>query len=154
MAQDRRGSFEAEPWSSLLAETCGYLGLELEEAPSELALASLISRGLPVRAVGNLLQVGVPDEDIFRSVISRRTFIRRKAEEQALSPEESDRAERFARVLALATAVFGDRQRALQWLEAGHRTFAGRRPLDLIASSVGTKVVEDALLQAYYGNVG
>jgi putative toxin-antitoxin system antitoxin component (TIGR02293 family) len=107
-----------------------------------------------VRAVGALLEVGIPGEDIFRSVISRRTFVRRRAEEKALSPEESDRAERFARILALATTVLGDRERALRWLEGSHQTFEGRRPLDLIASSVGTKVVEDALLQAYYGNVG
>ncbi len=90
---------------------------------------------------------------MFRWVIPRRTWQLRRQARKALTPDESDRAERIARTLALAEAVFGDRGRAIRWLSSAKQRFDGQTPLDLINSSVGTKIVEDALLQAYYGNV-
>lgn len=138
---------------SLLHDTLSALGLSAVETPNELAFATLIAGGLPATSIDGLLHQGIPETDIYRCVIPRRTFQHRRASAKRLTPNESDRAERLARVLALARAVFGDPERAVRWLLSTKKRFDDRRPLDLIQSSVGTKLVEEALLQAYFGNV-
>ncbi len=139
--------------AELLEATRATLGLTRGEVPNELALAKLIARGLPARAVSRLIERGIPDRDIFRVVIPRRTFQRRLAQHAPLSPAQSDRAERFARILALASTVLGNEKRAIEWLSTTKRRFNGERPLTLLESSTGTRLVEETLLQAYYGNV-
>jgi putative toxin-antitoxin system antitoxin component (TIGR02293 family) len=109
---------------------------------------------LPAESVTRLIEQGIPDRDIFRTVIPRRTFQRRLASQAPLSPTESDRVERFGRILALASLVLDGETRAVQWLSTKKRRFNDARPLDLLESNTGTKLVEDTLLQAYYGNVG
>jgi putative toxin-antitoxin system antitoxin component (TIGR02293 family) len=140
--------------ASLLECTRLVLGLTKKQAPNELKLADLVSRGLPAESVTRLIEQGIPDRDIFRTVIPRRTFQRRLASQAPLSPTESDRVERFARILALASLVLDGERRAVQWLSTKKRRFNDARPLDLLESNTGTKLVEDTLLQAYYGNVG
>jgi putative toxin-antitoxin system antitoxin component (TIGR02293 family) len=139
---------------ALLEETRTVLGLNKRDAPDELTLARLVARGLPVRSVSRLIERGIPDHEIYRTVIPRRTFARRLAADARLSPDESDRAERVARVLALATVVLGDNRRAIEWLSTQKQRFAGARPLDLLESTAGAKLVESTLRQAYYGDVG
>lgn len=139
--------------SPVSAETLRVLDLDATNAPDELALATLVSRGLPVHSIDALLALGIPEADIHKLVLSRRTFQRRRTARSALTPDESDRAERVARILALARVVLGDTPRAVNWLSTTKRRLNNRRPLDLLGSSVGTKIVEETLLQAYYGNV-
>lgn len=134
----------------LLASTCKVLGLATE-ATSELELAGVVGVGLPHRAIAALIRHGIPERHIFRTIIPLRTYHRRRALEAHLSPEESDRAERTARLLALATLVFDDEESASRWLATQKRQFGGSAPLDLVASSIGAKVVEDALLRSYFG---
>lgn len=140
--------------AKLLEATRAALGLTKKQAPDELALANLVSRGLPAQSVSCLIEQGIPDRDVFRTVIPRRTFQRRLESHTPLSPTESDRAERFGRILALASIVLGDDTRAVEWLSTKKRRLDNARPLDLLESNTGAKLVEDTLLQAYYGNVG
>jgi putative toxin-antitoxin system antitoxin component (TIGR02293 family) len=139
-----------------LAELLGRLSstLELEtEVSSEMELASLIAAGLPNRSIAALIRRGIPEKDIFRRIIPRRTYYRRLAENARLTPEESDRVERAARLLALATLVFDDEERATRWLSAPKRRFDGKSPLDVMGSTVGARLVEDVLLRSYFGLV-
>jgi len=138
---------------SLLNETREVLRIDEREAPDDISMATLVSRGLSTESVEGLVARGIPENDIYRFVIPRRTFQRRHAARERLTPQESDRAERMARMLALARAVFDDSDRAMHWLISAKRGFDGRRPLDLVGSSLGAKLVEEALLRAYFGNV-
>lgn len=140
-------------WQVVLVDTREILDLDAGEIPDNLSLAVQISRGLPSQAIAGLLERGIPESDLFQIVIPRRTWYRRKESQEPLTPDESDRAQRVAGILALAQAVFADRGRALHWLGSPKRRLDGRRPFDLMSSSVGAKIVEDTLLQAYYGNV-
>ncbi|MEO6913065.1 MAG: antitoxin Xre/MbcA/ParS toxin-binding domain-containing protein [Candidatus Baltobacteraceae bacterium] len=139
--------------SPISAETVRILDLVAADLPDELALAGLVGRGLPTHSIDVLLEMGMAETDIHKLVLSRRTFQRRRTSHSVLTPEESDRTERVARILALARLVLGDTPRAMNWLSTTKRRFDNRRPLDLLVSSVGTKIVEETLLQAYYGNV-
>jgi putative toxin-antitoxin system antitoxin component (TIGR02293 family) len=139
-----------ESWLSL---TCELLALGPGRISSDLDLASRVRTGFPIRSIEALIAHGIPDEEIFRSVISRRTFRRRQADNQKLTAEESDRAERFGRALALATLVLGDEVRAVRWLTQGKQKLKGQAPTEVLASGAGAKVVEELLLQSYFGFV-
>jgi putative toxin-antitoxin system antitoxin component (TIGR02293 family) len=147
-------TLELDPFGPPLLEgTIAALGMDGSAAPTELALASLVRLGLPTGTVDALLQHGIPESDVFPFVTSHRTFHRRRAAAEPLTAGESDRAERLARLLALATAVLGDTKRAVHWMSSPKKHLNEQRPLDFVGSSAGTKLVEEMLLRAYYGNV-
>ncbi|MDD5036947.1 MAG: hypothetical protein PHE55_19650 [Methylococcaceae bacterium] len=66
---------------------------------------------------------GKPSKDL-ALVLPPRTLAHRRAKGQFLSPDESDRALRVARLVALAEGVFGDREKALCWLRKPQARFS------------------------------
>ena len=129
------------------------LNLSEKKVASEAALASAIATGLPVAVVQHLIDLGMPEEEIYR-FIPRRTLQRRVKAKALLTPEESERIERVAAVFGVATRVFGNAEQALHWLLRPKHQFDNRRPIDLIHSYTGARMVEERLLQGYFGNVG
>jgi putative toxin-antitoxin system antitoxin component (TIGR02293 family) len=84
--------------------------------------------------------------------MSERTFQRFKSRpRKPLSKEQSGRTWKFAEILAKATEVFGSREEALGWLERPAMGLEQRRPIDLLATPAGVKVVEDFLGRLEYG---
>jgi uncharacterized protein (DUF2384 family) len=61
--------------------------------------------------------------------------------------ENSEQAVRFARLVAHATATFGNRSKADRWLRSAHPRFAGRTAADLAVTEYGRHLVEEALIQ-------
>lgn len=82
--------------------------------------------------------------------ISRATLHRRKASGR-LGPDESDRVYRLQRLLKQATAVFGDNQRACEWLSFPQYGLGGAVPLDYARTEVGGREVENLLGAIEYG---
>ena len=124
------------------------------QAPIEVHEA--LSRGLPRGALTHLIgQVAVLRDPagLEHAVgISQRTVQRFKlAPDQKLSPEQSGRAWKFAEILAKATQVFGSQEDAEDWLKRPAMALDQRRPLDLLATPAGTKLVEDLLGRIQYG---
>ena len=114
---------------------------------SELELASLAERGLPLTTVSRLTRHGLTREEVHSLVIHRRTFKHRKSSKQRLSREESDRAIRTARILARAQATLGDADRALAWVRQPKLRFEGRTPIQMMATEAGGRLVEEMLVQ-------
>lgn len=117
----------------------------------ELAMARAVETGLAPDAIESLLKHGVPESFVFSVIVPKRTFQRRRERQERLSPNESDRAERMARLVALATVVFDNEQRAVRWLSSPKLQFGDRAPFDLLRTKAGTDVVERVLLRAYFG---
>ncbi len=65
--------------------------------------------------------------------------------------DESDRAVRLARVKALAEETFADGLKANRWLHRELPLLDGRRPIDLIRTQVGARMVEDLLADIAWG---
>lgn len=65
-----------------------------------------------------------------------------------------DESQTRARIMALARSVFGDEGLAERWLSSPKERFAGKTPLEMLATKDGLRLVEETLLQAYFGNVG
>ncbi|HEX6441895.1 MAG TPA: antitoxin Xre/MbcA/ParS toxin-binding domain-containing protein [Stellaceae bacterium] len=115
-----------------------------------------ISRGLPRGAlthlIGNVAVLRDPAALEQAVGVSQRTVQRFKlAPDKKLSPEQSGRAWKFAEILAKATEVLGSQEEAEDWLKRPAMALDQRRPLDLLATPAGTKLVEDLLGRIQYG---
>lgn len=84
--------------------------------------------------------------------INERTAQRRR-ERGALSPEESDRIARVARVSQRAIDALGDAGRAREWLKRPNRTLQDVAPLDLLGTDAGSERVTDELGRIEYGDL-
>jgi putative toxin-antitoxin system antitoxin component (TIGR02293 family) len=108
-------------------------------------LVKVVEDRLGTGAIEGLRRSGLTDDEIYSLIIPRRTLTHRRARREALSREESDRAVRLARLVALGERVFGDSERAWHWLRAAKRQFHGRSPLQLTATEAGARLVEELL---------
>jgi putative toxin-antitoxin system antitoxin component (TIGR02293 family) len=70
---------------------------------------------------------------------------------QRLSVSESDRLFRLAHVTAMAEVSFGDGQKAQRWLSKPKARFSGKHLITLLATSQGTRLVEQLLIQVAEG---
>jgi putative toxin-antitoxin system antitoxin component (TIGR02293 family) len=110
-------------------------------------LAQLVQKGLPagtVTALAEKLYLG--NGVLSRKLgIPQRTLTRRLIQASLLTPAESDRTVRMLRVYANAIEMIGDQDKAMEWLRAPNRTLGGERPLDLLDTDRGARMVEDVL---------
>lgn len=136
------------PVSELYARIQHALGL----APirSDEDMHKLVERRMPLRVIDALLRSGLADAEVYALILPQRTLSHRKARKEPLTSEESDRALRIARALALAETAFGDHDKALRWLRKPKRRFAGRPPLEMLATDAGGRLVEEILYQIDY----
>lgn len=116
----------------------------------------MLLEGLPGTALTHLLDNLVvlrPTAALQKAVgMSLRTVQRRKdAPATRLSQDQSDRTWKFAEILARATAVFGSQREAEEWLERPAMGLDQRRPIDLLATTAGTEMVETFLQRLAYG---
>ena len=117
------------------------------------ALAELVREGLPVKALFLLAERrDLRQAEISEKIgIPQRTLTRRLSEASLLTPAESDRTVRMARVYANAVEMIGDEGRAILWLTTPNRALGGERPLDQLDTDVGARLVEDILGRIAYG---
>ena len=64
---------------------------------------------------------------------------------------ESEHAARVARTVALAEQVFANRAKANRWLLMELGTLGNKRPIDLIRTQAGERIVEDELARIAWG---
>jgi putative toxin-antitoxin system antitoxin component (TIGR02293 family) len=76
--------------------------------------------------------------------VNERTAQRRR-EQGVLSPEESDRIARIARVAQRAVEAFGDENQAREWLKRPNRVLQDVPPLELLGTDGGAVLVADEL---------
>lgn len=105
-----------------------------------------IQQGLPFRELQHLQDgIDLPLEELATKLaISRSTLQRRKAAGR-LTPQESDKVVRFARLLKQAADLFGSVERGRAWLKFPQRGLGGAVPLDYAQTEVGALEVERLL---------
>ena len=126
------------------------LGLRATDAVS---LATLIDGGLRYGAIDRFRKASALPLTAVAGMIrvNDRTLARRKVEGR-LQPDESDRLFRAARVFARALDLFeGDRDAARSWLMEPQRALGGCVPLELAATDVGTREVENLIGRLEHG---
>jgi propane monooxygenase coupling protein len=129
----------------------GILGSTIE---SELDAHELLHKGLPRAALSNLvdnLHVIQVDDASDALGISVRTLQRHKnAPGAPLSVEQSGRTWKFAEILAKATRVLGSQDEAELWLKSPAIGLDQKRPIDLLTTPAGVRLVEDYLGRLEY----
>jgi putative toxin-antitoxin system antitoxin component (TIGR02293 family) len=115
-------------------------------------LESAVSAGLPKRALERLsarLHGDRREASAYKyKVVPAATWKRRT---KRLSPDESEKTERLARVLAAAEQVWDDREQARAWMNSPHRELGDRAPADVARTELGARRVEALLEKLYFG---
>ena len=114
-------------------------------------LVRLVRRGLPIGTVQHVLDSGcLTAAELDRIVLPRKTLANRR-KLGTLTPEQSDRLVRVARMLVAAEETFGSREKAGTWLRRPTTALAGERPLDLLDTDEGAREVETLLGRIAHG---
>lgn len=139
---------------------------------------ALIRKGMPWGVISHIKEeYNLPDEIMAQIIgVSSRTIARRRktgkvsmksphvivsgkprkgkanlAAVERLSPVESDRVYRFARIIALAEDVFEDKEESLEWLKSPQHGLGGHIPFDMLQTDAGAREVEELLIRIDYG---
>lgn len=142
--------------ASIVAENVAmYLGgvdvLE-REVCSDFDLAELVQENLPVASVDRVMTAELIDsQELYDLVVPRRTLTKRRSTTGRLTTEESDRLVRIVRVIVQAVQAFDEFEKAREWLRRPNRSLDSRRPIDLLTTDNGSRLVETILGRIEYG---
>jgi putative toxin-antitoxin system antitoxin component (TIGR02293 family) len=116
------------------------------------ALADAVRSGLPKSALrasaSRLFKSAAAQTELIHRVIPEATLKRRK---DLLKPDESERTERLARVIATAEYVWDDAEDARRFLTTPHGELAGKRPIDVALTELGARQIEELLWKLFHG---
>jgi putative toxin-antitoxin system antitoxin component (TIGR02293 family) len=99
----------------------------------------------------DLLRMGFSEDELYELVIPKRTLARRRASDELLTIEETDKAVRLIRIAEHAERVFGDPGKVARWLRKPKRELSGQAPLDFLRSEAGARAVEEMLIRIDHG---
>lgn len=116
-------------------------------------LAAIVREGLPPGAAERIAQFyGLSRQQVSQLMgISVRTLERHQKDKKPLSPVQSDRLLRYARIAARAEEVFEDALKARDWLKRPIAALGGEVPLNLLDTEAGVEQVDDILTRIEYG---
>jgi len=117
----------------------------------ELDIARLIRAGLPVDVIDTLIgdRMVTPDE-VSRIIIPPKAVSERRRK-GGLTPEQSGRVIRVARIFADALETFGSRDKALTWMRRASAALGGEALIDLLDTEEGARLVESLLGRIAHG---
>ncbi len=122
-------------------------------SPSPVFIEKAVEKGLPrevLRHVAERLSGGDKAKiaALEHGVVPKTTLGRREAK---LSPEESERTERVARLFVHARRALGTEAEAREFMTTPHPELDGRTPLDAAKTDLGTRRTEQLLNALEYG---
>ncbi|MAP34667.1 MAG: hypothetical protein CME75_02505 [Halomonas sp.] len=110
----------------------------------------LIRKGVPLDALERLRKEhGIDAYGV--GIINRRTHDHRRSKGKPLTPDEGDRLYRTSRIVILAEEIFGNREKAIRWLQKPRRALGGISALTAATTTPGYEAVEELLQQLHYG---
>lgn len=115
-------------------------------------LLESIDEGLPARLIGEIQErLGVNPEEMATLLgISLRT-LKRRGESGSLTPVESERLYRIARLFRKSTSVFESEEEARSWLKRPQMRLGGEVPLEIARLEPGAREVERLLGRIEHG---
>jgi putative toxin-antitoxin system antitoxin component (TIGR02293 family) len=127
--------------------------MDLRPLPHTLAeLEARVRDGLPKSALRAGVAHATQGADARRALLARiipeATYKRRR---DRLTPDESEKTERLARIVATASYVWADADDAREFLASPHPELEGRAPLEVALTELGARRVEELLWKLFYG---
>src|SRR3989442_15286092 len=115
-----------------------------EPVTSILELNDAVERGLPKATLRNVARHvfsnAAEQRAMMHRIVPEATFKRRR---ERLSPAESERTERLARVVATAEDVWQDREQARRFLTTPHPEIGGKTPLVSAFKGMGPRPAQE-----------
>ena len=118
---------------------------------SDIELVAAVREGLPAGAMEAIVEKGALSTDEVEHLVLAEGTVAERALAEKVTPVESDRLARVARITALANETFGDSAKAARWLRKPARALGGVPPIELLSSGEGARLVEDSLEQIANG---
>lgn len=119
---------------------------------TDLGVANAVETGVSTQAIEEVIEAGIVEPGVlYDLVVPRRTLNHRRARDQRLTSEESDRLARVLRVYARSEEVLDDAEAASRWLRKPNRALQGKTPLELLSSEAGARAVEKVLGRLEHG---
>jgi putative toxin-antitoxin system antitoxin component (TIGR02293 family) len=124
-----------------------------ESSPSPAAIEKAVEVGLPRQALRHVAELIAGGDEaktsaLERGVVPKTTLERR---ETKLTPQESERTERIARLFVHARRALGTEAEAREFMTAPHPELDGRRPIEAARTDLGTRRTEQILNALEYG---
>ncbi len=138
--------------SARVTEILGFAeaAARFEPGPNS-RMEEAVRDGLPKSAlvrVARLIETEpVLANELVFSVVPKSSLARR----DILTPEQSEKTERLARLFAMAETVLGGEEEARVFLHRAHPLLNGRRPLDAASTELGGRAVERVLQSVEFG---
>ncbi|MDE0349966.1 MAG: DUF2384 domain-containing protein [Gammaproteobacteria bacterium] len=134
----------------------GVVGIEgIDVAPETLsddsAYIRAARRGLPGEVVRQAVGVLGRRETLAELLGATPANLNRLYRRYALSRSQSEALLDMLRVVSRALYVFGDLDRANEWLDVALPALGGRRPIELCDTFQGRRLVSDAIRRIEYG---
>ena len=117
----------------------------------DLDIARLIRDGLPVDVIDTLIVDKTVTPDEVRRIIMPPKAVSERRRKGGLTPEQSGRVIRVARIFAEALETFGSREKALTWMRRACSVLGGEAPIDLLDTEEGAHLVESLLGRIAHG---
>lgn len=122
-------------------------------SPSAVFIEKAVENGLPRKALRHVAECIAGDDKAKISalewgVVPKTTLERR---ETKLSPQESERTERVARLFVHARRALGTEAEAREFMITPHPELDGRSPIDAAKTDLGTRRAEQVLNALEYG---
>lgn len=139
---------------SLVAATVGKLGgadVLGQPVVSDADMVRVVVHGFPLASIDELRKGGMSEEEVSCLIIKPRTLSHRRELGRGLTPEESDRAARVARIMALAEETFANKDKAARWLRGSMSYLDGKSPMEFVRTDAGTRIIENTLAKIAWG---
>jgi putative toxin-antitoxin system antitoxin component (TIGR02293 family) len=141
----------AYPAIEEVVATLGGKGVLRANVRTVAELSRLVSAGLPFRSLRRVsAHYPAAERARVEQIVVPRTTMLRREQAGVLSREESERLERVARLTTLAERVLESREDAQRFLTTPHPLLDGQAPIDMAATDLGARRVEDVLWRLEY----
>jgi len=148
--QNRKGVSDESAKRTQRSDVMSLIGLK---AAGTLELITSIKKGFEYGSLEHFIRTAnlQRDEAIDLVGISARTLVRRK-EQGRLSPEESDRLVRAARIVSQTQQLFeGDVAAVNRWLRTPQPALGGATPVEYAGTEAGAREVEALIHRLEHG---
>ncbi|EGQ7918584.1 DUF2384 domain-containing protein [Vibrio parahaemolyticus] len=125
--------------------------LGIEDA--ETGRTDAVHKGFEPKVYRNIVERVKLSQNEFQNVtlIPVSTIKRRLKNDERFNTQESDAIYRLAMLLKLATELFDDEERALEWMKENVYGLGGKRPLDMVSTTVDFEIVKDLIGRLEHG---
>ena len=125
--------------------------LNIPSNASDQDIHEMIVAGFSASMIMSLCDVGTISPEERDRIIPLKMLKTKLVSNQLLTVDESDRLFRFAHITAMADVIFGDAEKAKQWLSKPKSRFSGKSPTAMLTTTHGTHRVEQMLIEVNEG---